>query len=71
MKHYAIVDASGLVVNTCVWDGAPFDPGDPEADPPRPPSGWSPPEGTTAVLDETARAAPGWTYANGEFVPPA
>jgi hypothetical protein len=55
MAHYALVDSSGHVVNTVVWDGT---------------SNWSPPAGLTAVLDSDARVGPGWLYSGGVFTNP-
>ena len=51
---YAIIDATGLVINIIEWDG-------------KPP--WQPPEGCIAIK-LTGGAGIGWTYANGEFTPP-
>jgi hypothetical protein len=52
--NYALVDNTGLVVNVIVWDGE---------------SDWQPPEGLTAVLI-TGNAGIGWSYIDGEFIPP-
>ena len=53
--NYAIIDTNNLVINMVVWDGNPP---------------WSPPEGCIAVL-AIGDASIGWSYVDGEFIPPA
>lgn len=54
---YAIIDSTGLVINTIVWDG-------------KPP--WKPPSGCIAIkVPAGSNAGIGWTYADGQFTPPA
>lgn len=79
MDTYAVI-VQGLVVNLVLWDGVPFNPGQPEvpADdsgspglPAVPPSGWSPPEGSEAVLVPAGIAVDiGFSYADGIFTAP-
>lgn len=52
--NYAIIDASNLVINMVAWDGNPP---------------WQPPDGCIAVL-ATSEASIGWSYIDGEFIPP-
>lgn len=57
MAVYAVVqDADDVVVNVVEWDGEAL---------------WSPPPGTTAVLDSGNEAIIGGTYVDGVFYPPA
>lgn len=55
-SNYAVV-TDGVVSNTIIWDGE---------------SGWSPPDGSIAiVIPDGAVAGIGSTYADGAFTPPA
>lgn len=57
MARYAQVhEATGFVVNVIMWDGNS--------------ENWVPPEGYVMVLDEPPAAGPGFTYVDGEFIPP-
>jgi hypothetical protein len=55
--NYAIIDDSNnLVINVAVWDGT---------------TPWDPGAGLYAVLiPEGSQAGIGWTYEDGEFIPP-
>lgn len=67
MENYALIDSSGNVVNTVVWDGTPFTP----ATDSEPATGWSPPDGQLAVpIPPGSQAGIGWTYDDGTFVSP-
>lgn len=53
---YLVIDSSGLVVNTIIWDGK---------------STWAPPEGHQAIkLPKNSEAGIGWSYIDGQFTPP-
>lgn len=52
---YAVVNASGLVINVIMWDGE---------------SVWTPPEGCYPVPLGDTGAGIGWTYKDGEFIEP-
>jgi hypothetical protein len=56
MARYAVVDDASLVVNVILWDGNT--------------ATWPPPPGMTMVEDPDGMAGPGYTYADGVFVPP-
>jgi hypothetical protein len=56
MARYAMVDATGLVVNVVEWNGNT--------------QTWQPPPDMTMVEDVNGEAGPGFTYADGAFVPP-
>lgn len=57
MPRYAMVeDGANIVVNVIMWDG------DTET--------WQPPPGHTMVEDPDGKAGPGFSYVDGEFVPP-
>lgn len=52
--NYAIIDATNTVINVIIWDGMPP---------------WqSPANTTTAQLADGAGI--GWSYVDGEFIPP-
>lgn len=53
--NYAIVDATGMVINVTAWDGE---------------SEWTPPENTVAIKCGDSGAGIGWTYNDGVFTPP-
>lgn len=53
---YAVIDGNGLIVNTILWDGN---------------SGWTPPDGMTTQPIGDLPVGIGWSYINGEFIPPA
>lgn len=52
--NYALINTDGLVVNVTVWDGK---------------TEWQPLEGLQAIPLE-GNAGIGWSYINGQFVPP-
>ena len=55
-KTYALVDSSGAVINTIIWDGV---------------TPYQPSEGCVAVLvPDGSGASIGWTYADGAFIAP-
>ncbi|HAT1570429.1 TPA: hypothetical protein ACGEYS_002911 [Kluyvera cryocrescens] len=59
MKEWAVIE-DGMVVNTILWDGE---------------SGWTPNEHQTVVEipdvpEGDQHAGIGWTYSDGEFLPP-
>lgn len=55
--NYAIVDSANLVINVAIYDGT---------------DTWQPPAGCTAVLiPPNSEAWIGWSYVDGQFVPPA
>jgi hypothetical protein len=57
MARYAMVHSQfHYVANVIEWDGD-------EAT-------WQPPAGYTMVEDPDSKAGPGYTYENGEFIPP-
>lgn len=53
-EPYAIIQNS-LVINTVVWDGGPE---------------WQPPQDCIAVPIGSSGAGIGWSYVNGQFIPP-
>lgn len=58
-QTYCLIElATGLVVNTVVWDGVEWNGTD----------GWSPPAGFIAIQSDVASI--GWTYVDGQFIPP-
>ena len=57
MARYAMVhEAHGFVANVIEWDGNT--------------ATWRPPSGHIMIEDTEGKAAPGFTYVDGEFVPP-
>jgi|GEM_PF-4786899 len=70
MSNYAIIDASGNVVNIVEVEADALLPTQAEVDGVmvNVPAAWAPPEGHTAVQSDTAQI--GWTYANEQFVAP-
>jgi hypothetical protein len=54
MKNYAIIDSTGTVINTVLWNGG---------------DGWQLPENCQAVVLQGS-AGIGWTFANGKFIAP-
>src|SRR3954469_22026300 len=57
ISSYALVDANGSVINTCLWDG--------DADT------WQPAEGSVAILiPDGPPVSTGWAYVDGSFVAP-
>ena len=57
MARYAMVDdTSQIVVNVIEWDGDT--------------ATWQPPSGYTMVEDSEAKANPGFSYNEGDFVAP-
>jgi hypothetical protein len=53
---YAIIDQFNSVINVIFWDGE---------------SQWIPPENCTAVhVTGESAVSIGWTYVDGEFIPP-
>lgn len=57
MARYAqILEAAGFVVNVIEWDGNT--------------ATWQPPAGYVMVEDTKSEAGPGFTYVDGQFVPP-
>lgn len=56
MTHL-IIDTTGLVINTVLWDGK---------------TPWQPPENCIALKPPKASlTGVGWRYVNGEFIPPS
>lgn len=53
--NYAILDSSGLVINTVLWDGL---------------APWRPPANCMAIPIVDSDASIGWTFADGQFIPP-
>lgn len=54
--NYAIIDATGLVVNVAIYNGT---------------DTWQAPSGCIAVLiPDDSDAWIGWSYVDGQFVPP-
>lgn len=54
-ETYAVVDSTGLIINTVVWDGE---------------TEWSPPDGAEAVKCGENICGIGGTYKDGIFTPP-
>jgi hypothetical protein len=54
MKNYALINSENLVINTTLWDGV---------------SAWTPPAGQQ-IVELTGDAGIGWSYIEGEFLPP-
>ena len=53
--NYAIINTSGDVINTIVWDG----------------NNWQPPANTIAIeIPADVGAAIGWSYIDGQFISP-
>lgn len=55
MPRYAVVNASGAVINVAMWDGT---------------TPWQPSGGTAVAIPAGNNAGIGWTYANGTFTAP-
>lgn len=53
--NHAIIDNSGHVINTVLWDGV---------------SLWEPPADCIVVPIIDSNAGIGWTYVDGQFIPP-
>ena len=57
MNLYAVIDGSGMIINTIVWDGE---------------NEWGPPEGNTVIQCENeSDCVIGGTYMDGVFTPPS
>lgn len=55
--YHAVLDSTSSVIGIVVWDGK---------------SPWQPPGGCTTIsLSKHREIGIGWTYADGQFIPPA